>query len=307
MDKESLNTKEIKEVDNITETYVRTFYGLLPPKLLRPEKDTKAYVAPGMVNRFREILLNKIAEGCFGNASIQPYKQFSFEEFRYVKEKFKEKINKELSHELVSKFLFTQNSTDTTIDELLQNIEINLMKYQFKSREEVVKIIFSDPTIDIYNKKYFKEALSASINGLNVKNYKLDLLLIDIDHFKLINDTYGHQAGDFILKELAGLLNKMTRKTDIPAKYGGDELTVLLRYEDGEGGIGFAKKLLSSIKKPFLYKEQEIKFTLSTGIAKFEQDTPESLIEKADKALYKVKNRGRNGINVYGCDEIIRV
>ena len=129
------------------------------------------------------------------------------------------------------------------------------------------------------------------------------ILMIDVDHFKTINDTYGHLAGDIALKELGKFLIKSFRKTDYPARYGGEEFSVILPDTSCDEGIEISNKIRKHIENTrfTIQEEQQIKLTISIGIACFEQnfDCFDSLLSKADAALYKAKEKGRNCIFIY--------
>ena len=128
--------------------------------------------------------------------------------------------------------------------------------------------------------------------------------MIDIDNFKQLNDNYGHQIGDLVLKELARSVYISIRSSDIPARYGGDEFIIILPRTNKELAIKLARRLMEifnniDIKIP--YTEKKIKVTLSMGIASFPQDTTDmnELMKFADIALYKAKNCGKNRIVAY--------
>lgn len=128
------------------------------------------------------------------------------------------------------------------------------------------------------------------------------LLMIDVDDLKIINDTYGHQAGDTVLSSIGNVLSETLRKVDIPARYGGDEFAVILPNTNKPGSIAVAEKIRSRLKRVSLRSDsREIPVTFSMGIATYPQcaASKELLIEKSDRALYESKNRGKNKITHY--------
>ena len=118
----------------------------------------------------------------------------------------------------------------------------------------------------------------------------------DIDFFKQVNDTYGHQAGDKVLKVVASLLNKNLRETDFISRFGGEEFVSLMPETTLGGGYKVAEKIRESVEKlEFHYRGNNVKVTISCGISLFmENDTAERAFSRADKALYQAKEQGRN-------------
>lgn len=166
--------------------------------------------------------------------------------------------------------------------------------------------LFTQATRDgltrLYNVRHFKLLLEAEFK--NVSTYKtrhLSLIMIDLDNFKRINDTYGHQAGDAILRETAGIVESKCRKMDIVARYGGEEFIIMLIGAGQKDAIDVAEKIRKAIEnKKFIFRDQEYYGTLSLGIVEYSAEkAKEELIEKADKALYKAKRDGKNRAYIY--------
>ena len=131
---------------------------------------------------------------------------------------------------------------------------------------------------------------------------KMCLMLFDMDHFKAVNDTYGHPAGDAVLKALTALLKTSFRVTDLIARYGGEEFVVLLGNTDIANGLKIAEKTRSQVEQlDFIIpdKETPLKKTTSIGIAEYiYTETAEEFINRVDKALYEAKETGRNKVVV---------
>jgi diguanylate cyclase (GGDEF)-like protein/PAS domain S-box-containing protein len=155
----------------------------------------------------------------------------------------------------------------------------------------------TDPLTGIPNRTKFNEAFSTEI--LRSKRFRLPLSLIifDIDNFKIINDTYGHNIGDGVLQYLAGLVAKVVRKNDLFARWGGEEFLIMVTNTGQHGAEMFAERLRLLIDK---YKFPEVgNITCSFGVAEFAyNDTDESLINRTDQALYQAKGRGKNRVEV---------
>ncbi len=131
----------------------------------------------------------------------------------------------------------------------------------------------------------------------------VSLLMLDIDHFKRVNDTHGHQAGDAILKGLSGVLGQQARAIDRVCRYGGEEITVILPETDAVTASNIAERLRAAVEaQPFdVNRGAPIRITVSIGVATFpdQADTPPALVTAADTALYAAKQGGRNRVCHY--------
>lgn len=157
----------------------------------------------------------------------------------------------------------------------------------------------SDYLTNLWNHGYFQYLLQAELEKAKATKAKLSLVTIDIDNFKVYNDTLGHQAGDKILKDLAQLLRNQSRKMDHVCRYGGEEFTIILPQTEQKEAYMIAERLRVDIQKyPFLNEEifPNKTLTVSVGIATFPENglLPAELITSSDKSLYKAKNQGKN-------------
>lgn len=159
-----------------------------------------------------------------------------------------------------------------------------------------------DPLTSLYNRRYLEYFLSKEIVESKHKQIPICLLILDLDHFKSINDAYGHDAGDLALKEFAILLTNHCRPTDLASRYGGEEFVLVLCDTNLQVAKERAEIIRSATEKILItYGSQQIStFTVSIGIAEFPKDAlnAHQLIEKADKALYHAKHTGRNKVSV---------
>jgi len=153
-----------------------------------------------------------------------------------------------------------------------------------------------DPLTGCYNRREFINQLKRNIAGAMRHKTNLSLFMFDLDHFKDINDTYGHPAGDKVLKEIASLVQKNMRTDDIFARYGGEEFIAILPETDKIKAMELADRLRNKIEKRVIsYKENTIKITASFGVAQMEQCAEmEKIIQDVDTMLYKAKLNGRN-------------
>ena len=164
--------------------------------------------------------------------------------------------------------------------------------------EEIYRMTIVDCLTGFHNKRYFLEFLEREIAKSSRHGHPLTLLMMDIDHFKRINDERGHLAGDAILKAVAGRIGPRIRREELFARYGGEEFAVVLSVTDLEGGIRFAEQLRGLIaNQPFSYEGESFTVTVSIGVATLSGQsdmTTDGLITQADKNLYAAKDAGRN-------------
>jgi diguanylate cyclase (GGDEF)-like protein len=167
------------------------------------------------------------------------------------------------------------------------------------TQEKLQKLAIKDGLTGLYNRKFMEELIGDAINRSRRSNSPLALLMIDVDFFKHINDTFGHHAGDEVLLRLTRLLDRNKRSTDYLGRWGGDELVLLLTNTDLIGAANLAEKLRQLVKQHYFPHTK--KLTISLGASEFEDgDSPASLMARADAALYQAKGGGRNkvGFNI---------
>jgi len=165
----------------------------------------------------------------------------------------------------------------------------------------------TDPLIGIYNRRYLDRRIDDEYDRARRYALPLSVLLVDIDHFKKINDTYGHQIGDLVLKKFGGLLMESIRKSDVAARYGGEEILIITPNTTASSAGILAERLRQQVENHELVAVEESKLsipiciTVSIGVAGLSQETANSrqLFNDADKALYRAKEEGRNRIVIY--------
>lgn len=164
--------------------------------------------------------------------------------------------------------------------------------------EEQRQIALRDPLTELPNRAGWNERLELEVARYQRYGGMLLLAVLDVDHFKRINDSFGHLAGDRVLRIVAGELRKRLRKTDFIARFGGEEFALLLPETPAEAGLQVLESLRLGIQNcPFHFKGERIQVTLSGGLASFaEAEQPEQVFERADRALYRAKDAGRNRI-----------
>ncbi len=168
-------------------------------------------------------------------------------------------------------------------------------RQQIENLRTAVRI---DGLTQLANRAYFDEKLSEMLSILQRYNEPFSLMMIDLDNFKEINDSYGHPAGDRILKGVAFKIKESLRSSDFLARFGGDEFALILIKAGGQTASDVAWKLSSSLQESrFLLDNIPVTVTLSIGVAEADvRDTEESLLKRADEALYRVKQMGRNNV-----------
>ena len=174
------------------------------------------------------------------------------------------------------------------------------------ANKKLLEISNIDYLTNIPNRRYFFEAGSKSFYLAKREEKNLSIICIDIDYFKKINDTYGHNIGDEILKLLANTMAKIVRKSDILARTGGEEFTILLNNMNGRNAFVFAEKLRNNIENlTYTNNDIKIKLTISLGISQMKKDDEnlDSIIIRADKALYLAKEENRNKSVIYSHKE----
>ena len=164
-----------------------------------------------------------------------------------------------------------------------------------KQKKELEKISITDNLTGLYNRHKLNEILEKEFHRARRIKYPFGIIILDIDLFKDINDTYGHNVGDSVLKEISSLLNQNIRKSDTLGRWGGEEFLIIVPEGNKHKEQLLAKKLREKIEEyPFTTVKN---ITASFGVAKYEEgDNIDTLIKRADDALYKAKEKGRNRV-----------
>ncbi len=206
-----------------------------------------------------------------------------------------------------NKFLMFFEKHRLTYNELitkmsnLNNELINLTRLLDKKNEELEKanetikeIMNTDPLTGLLNRRTLKEILQTNMSFSMRHNFPLSIIMSDIDHFKSVNDSYGHEVGDKVLKTVAKILDKSCRIEDIVFRFGGEEFLSLLPNTNALSALNCAERLRRKIENTSIPNVKQ-KITISLGITELlPNDTDESFIRRADEALYEAKRKGRN-------------
>lgn len=171
------------------------------------------------------------------------------------------------------------------------------------------QIAVTDSLTQVFNRRHFDELLYKEIKRFNRRKYSsLSLMLIDIDHFKQLNDTHGHLAGDMVLREVSRMLREGVRETDTVARYGGEEFAIVMPDTQVDGAVFRAERLRKNAEAmKFPGQGPSFRITISIGIAAYSSGTPHNLIASADKVLYEAKRSGRNRVKVNRPEEAVTI
>ena len=173
-------------------------------------------------------------------------------------------------------------------------------KYLLRSKdyEQAYKMAVTDGLTQLYNHRYFQEQMINNVNSFERYGTLFSLILIDIDFFKKFNDTYGHQSGDCVLKQVANILKKNSRTSDVVCRYGGEEMAIILTNTNKDDAVVTAQKICLAVSNNLftLANGEKVNVTISLGVATVGENgkKPQEIIEYADKCLYVAKENGRN-------------
>lgn len=165
--------------------------------------------------------------------------------------------------------------------------------------EETKAMATTDPLTGLYNRSVFKKELTKEIMKASRFGVPLSLLVADLDHFKNINDTYGHLAGDETLRQIAVMIGESIRKVDIACRYGGEEFTIILPMTDAQDALAIAERLRQNVEQSKIrFENLSIQITISIGVAVYQGESADDFFKKADEAAYQSKTRGRNRVSI---------
>jgi diguanylate cyclase (GGDEF)-like protein/PAS domain S-box-containing protein len=229
-------------------------------------------------------------------------KEFSCEVLNYTKSGYeywlkltihpKRNVEGEITH-------FMAVETDITeLKKQQRKLEEEIARRK-KLEEELKRLALEDPLTSVPNKRYFLDHFPREVERIKRGSGILGVIVCDIDHFKSINDEYGHAIGDVVLKRTASRLAQHLRKSEFIARYGGEEFVILIHCESEYQVETLAERLRTQVEQMVIPLEDEksVKLTCSFGCAVFKEgDTVESLFERADAALYESKHNGRNRV-----------
>jgi diguanylate cyclase (GGDEF)-like protein len=226
-----------------------------------------------------------------------------FEKFHDVKESvFNEDMATKIkSLEIVHQVKKTQQNSEIY---RLRNVELTReIEERKKAQSELERIVTLDPLTSLFNRRHFFELTQKELERSRRYNRPLSLIMLDIDHFKQVNDQFGHLVGDRVIVEVARRIQKAIRRIDLACRYGGEEFAVLLPETPLMQAEMVASRLWKLVtRQPTVSGELILKITVSVGVATYQQTgeiTVDTLLDRADKAMYAAKDTGRNRVVVY--------
>lgn len=218
---------------------------------------------------------------------------------KWISIKYEKGIDYELVWKVTTAFIILLilfaywNRKITHSNKLLKEAQIEIEN----KNKELQKLAITDNLTNLYNRRKLDELLQNEIHRSERFNHTFGVSILDIDHFKVVNDTYGHQVGDKVLIEIANILKQHSRKTDYVGRYGGEEFLIICPESNQDGMLNLIKNIKEDIEK-HQFSDVGHK-TASFGITTYQtKDTLETIIKRADNALYKAKDEGRNMIIV---------
>lgn len=206
-----------------------------------------------------------------------------------------------LSSYLIALSILTTQHSLKEIEEINEEIENRIIlktKTLENIQQQLLEQVNKDSMTELFNRKYFNEVGPNLLNMVHKTNMEMSIIILDIDDFKLINDTFGHFCGDEVIYNLALILKKSTRSSDVCVRFGGEEFVIALPNTSLDNGIKIGEKIRQTIEKTTIHSKisQKINFTVSLGISKVERsDTSLDIaLNKADILLYEAKRSGKN-------------
>lgn len=184
-----------------------------------------------------------------------------------------------------------------------KELQVQSLIQELESSKERLKLLAStDSLTNLYNRRYFSKISEHILDLAKREQEEISLIMMDIDNFKLVNDTYGHQVGDDVLIALSQKLRESQRKSDIVRRYGGEEFVVLLPNTNLDGAIVVAEKIREEIEniKVHTLEDKYVQFTVSLGVSMVkmkEERNLEVVLKRADDALYEAKRSGKNKVS----------
>jgi len=171
-----------------------------------------------------------------------------------------------------------------------------------KANADLAILSQTDGLTQLFNRNHWQHCLEAEFKRYTRSKHTSSLVMLDIDHFKAVNDNYGHLVGDDVIRHLAKVIREQVRETDVPGRYGGEEFVILLADTQANDALVFAERLRQTVEESVvIYNDIEIKYTVSMGIAEVEPTlkTVSQWLENSDSALYQSKDNGRNKVTIY--------
>jgi diguanylate cyclase (GGDEF)-like protein len=200
-------------------------------------------------------------------------------------------------------------ASNRRLDELNQELEARVEERTARLRTlnaQLEQLALTDALTGLLNRRAFVDLARQEIAHSQRQHRPLALMMVDIDHFKSINDRYGHQAGDVVLRQVAAVIKRIIRAGDTLVRYGGEEFVLLAPDSDQEGALELSERIRQSLRsEPIVTEQGSVTVTASFGVTMLREDDtdPEQLLRRADHALYMAKANGRDRVIATGSDQ----
>lgn len=252
-------------------------------------------------NELIAIFSNKIASKVPHSAYIYSNPEFDIEIKSGVFTRHSCSYVLKVEHQQLGELKLMRNQRFSDIDLQLLESFLCCLIYPLKNAtayQQAIRMAYTDPLTKAHNRASFNESINREISLATRNKQSLSLIFFDIDHFKTINDTYGHDCGDIALALSAKWIKESLRSSDVVFRYGGEEFVVLLNDADESGATLLAERIRSTIEHHTIaYGMDVVRITASLGVSTFrEEDTDETFIKRADQAMYVAKKTGRNRV-----------
>lgn len=258
-----------------------------------------------LVEQLSKLIKHEGNQACALILKILTHIDFAGEKARY----YWEMILKH--HQELKEALDRDVSIRTAICDYFCSIDVSLRNPKFIEipvYEENAKYSQYDFLTGLHSRSYFEKALEKELGRASRHKMDLSIIFFDLDNFKRVNDVYGHQAGDYVLEKVSEVIMKAQRKEDVSARYGGEELVMILPHTEKIKAYIFAERIREAVEHAHLeYKGKKIEITISGGIGSFPEDgkSIKPILKAADDALYLAKNSGRNEVIAFSSEKRI--
>jgi len=246
------------------------------------------------------VIIDKKSGKVLFNHTSKPFEDFKFKTAEDLNRYFEKKYAKDTSP-LFDKI--EHNGKDYWINRVSKGLYIHYYIQECKYWDMLLQEARKNSTVDGLTKCLNKTEIQKQISNflltfLRYKTNQFSIIMLDIDHFKKVNDTYGHLSGDYVLKELSDLVKNAARESDMCGRFGGEEFLIILPETKVVGALKFATRLNTLCKNHnFIFQSIKIKLTISLGVTSVDKtDSLTSLIDRCDTALYDAKKNGRNRV-----------
>jgi diguanylate cyclase (GGDEF)-like protein len=194
---------------------------------------------------------------------------------------------------------------DQDLRALTETVALSLANLRL--REKLRNQSIRDPLTGLFNRRYLEESLELECSRAERSKQPITVVMVDVDHFKRFNDTFGHDAGDLVLKNIGELLRRSIRQGDVACRYGGEEFMLVFPGTSASEAVGVAERVREGARRlEIVYRNQTLgRITVSLGVAAYPMagETPAELIDAADQTLYAAKNAGRDRVELFGGHE----